>query len=107
MYVLFSEANAEKELDPDELINELLDYLNKYWLQIIEICTSEQIVEILRLCEHKVRKYLISLAQSDSKISPETLDKVKKAAVAFKESSKSNEKEDIFEKQGKEKEDIP
>jgi len=84
--VLVSETGTEKELDPQELIIELLDYLNKYWLQIIELCTSEQIAEILRLCDCEIRECLINLAQSDSKITPETLDKMKKAAIALEKS---------------------
>lgn len=84
MYILVSESNSEKELDPEELLTELLDYLNKYWLQIVGFCTSEQIAEIL--CEREVRECLINLMQSDPKVTPEALDKVKKAAMIFEKS---------------------
>lgn len=84
MYILVSESNSEKELDPEELVTELLDYLNKYWLQIVGFCTGEQIAEIL--CEREVRECLINLMQSDSKVTPEALDKVKKAAMTFEKS---------------------
>lgn len=77
MYVLVSESDSEEELDPEELITDLLDYLYKYWLQIIGFCTDEQIAEIL--CEREVRECLVNLVQSDPKVTPETLDKMKKA----------------------------
>lgn len=83
MYVLASELDSEQELDPEELITDLLDYLYKYWLQIIEICTNEQIAEIL--CEREVHECLVNLMQSDSTVTPETLNKMKKA-VTFEKS---------------------
>ncbi|XP_011067435.1 PREDICTED: uncharacterized protein LOC105153960 isoform X2 [Acromyrmex echinatior] len=79
-----SEADEEKkmrELDPNELINDLLDYIIKYWLHIIESCTSDQIVEILGLCDNDIRECLISLTQF--KMIPEMLDKMKKVVTAF------------------------
>ncbi|XP_012055083.1 PREDICTED: protein saal1 [Atta cephalotes] len=82
------EANEEKkmrELDPNEL-NDLLDYIIKYWLYIIESCTSEQIVAILDLCDNEVRECLISFAQS--KMISEMLDKVKKVVTVFEKSKK-------------------
>lgn len=57
--------------------------LNQYWLQIIEHCTSGYIAEILHQCKHEVRGYLVDLVQSDSKVTPEVLEKVKKAAAIF------------------------
>lgn len=84
MYTTVSESNSEKELDPEELITELLDYLNKYWIQIVGFRTSEQIAEILG--EHDVRECLINLLRSDPKVTPEALDKVTKAVVAFEKS---------------------
>jgi len=83
MYIIVLEANEEKkmrELDPNEL-NDLLDYIIKYWLYIIESCTSEQIVEILGLCDNEVRECLISFTQS--KMISEMLDKVKKVVTVF------------------------
>ncbi|XP_011863331.1 PREDICTED: protein SAAL1 [Vollenhovia emeryi] len=74
-----SESGSETEVDPEGLRAELLDYLSKYWSQIIGFCTSEQIAEIL--CEREVRECLINLMQSDPEVTPEALDKVKKAAV--------------------------
>lgn len=87
----------------------ILHYLDQYWLQIIGLCTTEQIVEILRLCKHEVCEYLINVqsvnihikslcdrmhnlfpnikqVELDSKVKPEMLEKVKKAA-AFLEKS--------------------
>lgn len=55
--------------------------LNQYWLQIIELCTSDYIAEIFHQCKHEVREYLIDLVQSESKVTPVVLEKVKKAAA--------------------------
>jgi len=82
MYVLASESDSGQELDPEELVTDLLDYLYKYWLQILELCTNEQIAEIL--CEREVRECLVNLMQSDPKVTPETLNKMKKAVTLEK-----------------------
>lgn len=55
--------------------------LIQYWLQIIELCNSDYIAEILHQCKHEVRGYLIDFVQSDSKVTPEVLEKLKKATA--------------------------
>lgn len=82
IYILDSDTGKE-ELDPEELMIMLSHSLNQYWLQIIEHCTSGYIAEILHQCKHEVRGYLVDLVQSDSKVTPEVLEKVKKAAATF------------------------
>ncbi|XP_028049535.1 protein SAAL1 [Monomorium pharaonis] len=78
-----AQEKSREELDPEKLIPDLLDYLHKYWLQITELCTSEQIAEIFCLCDCKVRESLMSLmCVPEFKVTPEVLDKVKKAAAA-------------------------
>lgn len=82
-----AQRKNQEELDPGKLIPDFLDYLHKYWLQIIELCTSEQIAEIFRLCDHEVRDLLINLVcVPEFKVSPESLDKVKKAAAVIERS---------------------
>lgn len=82
------ESDLEEESEPNQLIIGLFDCLKEHWLHIIKLCTSEQIVEILRLCECKVCEYLIALVQSNSEVKPEVLDKMKKVATAIKKSQK-------------------
>lgn len=60
--------------------------LNQYWLQIIGLCTDNYIAEVFHQCKHEVREYLINFVQSNSKVTPEVLEKVKKAATTFKKS---------------------
>lgn len=62
---------GKEELDPEELMNMLSHNLIQYWLQIIELCNSDYIAEILHQCKHEVRGYLIDFVQSDSKVTPE------------------------------------
>ncbi|XP_072746051.1 uncharacterized protein [Anoplolepis gracilipes] len=85
IFYLKTDSDARKEeLNPDEeLISILSHSLNQYWLQIIGFCTSNYITEILHQCKHEVRRYLIDLAESDSKVTPEVFEKLKKAAAAF------------------------
>ncbi|XP_071557852.1 protein saal1-like isoform X2 [Temnothorax nylanderi] len=78
-----SESDSKNNQDPEELIAELLDYLNRYWLHMIKICTSKQIVVILRLCKREVREYLISFVQSHPKATLEALHKMKKVVKYF------------------------
>ncbi|XP_011693807.1 PREDICTED: uncharacterized protein LOC105453498 isoform X2 [Wasmannia auropunctata] len=77
-----SEAEAERKMDSEELKSELLDYLIKYCLQTIELCTSEQILEILSLCKCEVRECLISLLQPKMR-KPEMIVKMKIVACAL------------------------
>ncbi|XP_071644621.1 uncharacterized protein [Temnothorax longispinosus] len=54
-----SVSDSREEVDSEDLAY-LLDRLNKYWLYMISMFWSDkQIVEILRLCEHDVREYII------------------------------------------------
>jgi len=80
-----SGSDSENELDPEELITELLDYLYKYWLEIIGFCTSEQLAEILS--EREVRECLVSLVRVDSEV---IRDKMKKVAIAVENSKNLN-----------------
>ncbi|CAL1685494.1 unnamed protein product [Lasius platythorax] len=82
-YLKADSDTGKEELDPEELMIMLSHSLNQYWLQIIEHCTSGYIAEILHQCKHEVRGYLVDLVQSDSKVTPEVLEKVKKAAATF------------------------
>ncbi|XP_029165449.1 LOW QUALITY PROTEIN: protein saal1 [Nylanderia fulva] len=79
-YLKTGSAEIE-ELDPGELTITLSQNLIQYWLQIIELCTSNYIAEILHQCKHEVHGYLTDLVQSDSKITPEVLEKLKKATT--------------------------
>ncbi|XP_029674354.1 protein saal1 [Formica exsecta] len=82
IFYLKTDSDAgQEELDPEELMIMLSHNLNQYWLQIIGLCTSDYIAEIFHQCKHEVREYLIHLVQSDSKVTPEVLEKVKKAAA--------------------------
>lgn len=85
MYALVSGSDSENELDPEELITELLDYLCKYWLEIVGFCTSEQIAEILS--EREVRECLVSLVRADSEV---IHDKMKKVVIAVENSKNLN-----------------
>lgn len=60
--------------------------LNQYWLHIIEICTSNYIAEVFHQCKHEVREYLVDLVQSNSKVTPEVLEKIKKAVATLEKS---------------------
>ncbi|KAL0105151.1 hypothetical protein PUN28_016655 [Cardiocondyla obscurior] len=87
-FIIFSlktvpELDSREDLDPEELTIDLLNYLNKYWLQVVAFCTSQQLIEIFHLCDREVRENLINFVRSDCKATPETLDKIKEAAVAF------------------------
>ncbi|KAL6436952.1 hypothetical protein ACFW04_004943 [Cataglyphis niger] len=82
IYYLKKDSNiGQEELDPEERMIMLSHNLNQYWLQIIELCTSDYIAEIFHQCKHEVREYLIDLVQSESKVTPAVLEKVKKAAA--------------------------
>lgn len=81
------DSDAEKEeLDPENLMSTLLHSLNQYWLHIIGLCSNNYIAEVFHQCKHEVREYLINLVQSNSKVAPEVLEKVKKAAATCEES---------------------
>lgn len=85
IFYLKTDSDAGKEeLEPEEPITVLSHSLNQYGLRIIGFCTSDYIAEILHQCKHEVREYLVDLVQSDSKVTPEVLEKVKKAVATFK-----------------------
>ncbi|XP_011349515.1 uncharacterized protein LOC105286331 isoform X2 [Ooceraea biroi] len=75
----------EKEVDSDEILDKLLNDLNQYWIQSIGFSTDEQVVDVLRLCEPELCRYLINIVQSDA-TTPEISEKVKRAVVAFEKS---------------------
>lgn len=97
-------GSEKEELESQEQIGMISSCLDQYWLQIIGLCTTEQIVEILRLCDHEVCEYLINVqsvnvhvkspcdrmynlfpnvepVEFDSKVKPEMLEKIKQAAA--------------------------
>ncbi|XP_067209295.1 protein SAAL1 isoform X2 [Linepithema humile] len=110
LFSLKTVLDSEKEeLNSQEQMGMILHCLDQYWLQIMGLCTTEQIVEILRLCKREVWEYLINTqsvnihvkslcdrmhnlfpnmkrVELDTKIKPEMLEKVKKAAAVLEES---------------------
>lgn len=87
LYILaLNEEPKTEEIDPDEVIPELLDNLNKYWLEIIGLCTKEQITEMLCLCKCDIATYLVELAQSDSELSCDKLGKIQQAVSCVRQS---------------------
>lgn len=82
IYILDSDAEKE-ELDPEGLMSTLSHNLNQYWLHIIGLCSCNYIAEVFHQCKHEVREYLVDLVQSNSKVTPEVLEKVKKAVATL------------------------
>lgn len=71
----------KKKMDPGGLRFKPIRCMFRYWLKIIELFTSEQIVEILSVCECKVREHLLCLSQSE--MTPAMIDKVEKVTLIF------------------------
>lgn len=54
----------EEEEDSEETMEELLKYLEGYWIEIAKISTVEEIIKILKTNEKDITDHAVSLLKS-------------------------------------------
>ncbi|XP_015596100.1 uncharacterized protein LOC107268141 [Cephus cinctus] len=64
------------EADPDNIANELYQYLLRFWIETLRIYESDRVAEILQLCENTVIKQLIKISESHVKTCHDAMEKL-------------------------------
>lgn len=54
----------EEEEDSEEIMEELLKYLEGYWVEIAKISTTDEIVKILKTNEKAIMEHAMNLLKS-------------------------------------------
>lgn len=71
-----ADLQNEFEMELDDTPEELLKFLERYWIEVLGICNNDTIFNILRACEDDVVRYLIEMTKSHPNTSNDKITKL-------------------------------